>query len=129
MTTLLQPATIPTLTRELERAWRGWPATPNGCLDRSSAPDVRRSEDDGTWKVEIDLPGVAPDSLEVYADAGALEVAGTRTLVGSEVEVRRSFRLPQAAGEVSAAYQHGVLTITVAKPEVAQRRKVEVEVA
>lgn len=93
--------------------------------------------------IDIDLPGVSPEAVEVLAEDGVLTVRGERATrelapgarsvfaeraAGSFV---RRFRLPKSAdlGAVSASYSNGVLTVRIAKIAPAQPRRVTVEVA
>lgn len=106
-------------------------------------PPVDAREDATGYTIELDLPGVAPDTLEVLAEDGVLTVRGTRPareLAASERVVFaeqfrgafvRRFRLPKAADlqAVSATYAHGVLQVRIAKVAPAQPRRVPVTVA
>ena len=130
----------PTITvrRELDRlfddafAGRGGTAQP--------ATDARESAT--SFSLTLDLPGVAPESLEVLAEDGVLTVKGSRSTPPlSEGEralfserangaLTRRFRLPKSADlqSIQATYTHGVLTLTIAKVAPAQPRKVAVNV-
>lgn len=100
-------------------------------------------EDATGYSIDMDIPGVAPDSLEVLAEDGVLTVRGTRPareLAAAERVVFaerpqgafvRRFRLPKAADlqSVSATFEHGVLQVRIAKVGPAQPRRVPVTVA
>jgi HSP20 family protein len=106
-------------------------------------PPVDVREDATGYTIDMDLPGVAPESLDVLAEDGVLTVRGsrpTRELAEHErvvfaEQVRgsfvRRFRLPQAADleAVSATYTNGVLAVRIAKVAPAQPRRVPVMVA
>ena len=100
---------------------------------------VRR---DGEVELRFDLPGIDADSIDVTVDRGVLTVSATRSEEYTEGEkpfVRervmgsftRRLRLSDSvdADKISAAYEGGVLRVTVPLAERAQPRKVEVSTA
>lgn len=107
------------------------------------APRTEARETPTSWVFELDLPGVAPESVSVLAAEGILTVEGSRVArepAGGEKSLfserktggfRRRFRLPGNADlqQVTASYALGVLTVSVAKPEPAQTRRVPVSVS
>ncbi len=92
-------------------------------------------EDGENYYVRMDLPGMDKDAINVEMERGILTVSGTRKGFGEDgkeersFEVRRSVRLPEAIAEdgVKAAYQDGVLTVTLPKREEARARRVMIE--
>lgn len=105
-------------------------------------PAAEAREDATGFTVTLDIPGVAPDSLEVLAEEGVLLVKGARadreraegerTLFreGGRGTFARRFRLPKSADlqQVTANYTHGVLSVRIAKLAPAQPKKVQVSV-
>ena len=86
--------------------------------------DVVRTEDPPSFRVVVELAGVDPDNLKVYADAQALVIAGerSRSLRGRyfhmEIEHGSFQRKIQFAEEVDPAnadaeYSRGLLTVTL----------------
>lgn len=133
-------AGLPTLTvrRELDRLFD------DVFVSRSAAaqPSADARESAAGFSLTVDLPGVAPESLEVLAEDGVLTVKGSRstptlaegerTLFSERANgaVSRRFRLPKSADlqAIQATYTHGVLTLNIAKVAPAQPRKVAVNV-
>ncbi len=111
---------------------------------RTAAPlplaDAR--EDAASFTIELDVPGVMPEHVEVLADDGVLTVRGARApreladdqrLVVAERthgSFERRFRLPKSADQnaITASYAYGVLTVRIAKLVPAQPRRVTVSV-
>jgi HSP20 family protein len=105
---------------------------------RTSTPmDAYRHEDH--FVVEIDVPGVAPDSIDLTVEKNVLTVTAVRQrsfAEGDEVLVaerpqgefsRQLFLGEQLdADRISAEYDNGVLTLTVPVAEQAKPRKVEI---
>ena len=128
---------------ELERAVDAWfgPRTEAVATEWSPRTDV--VEHDTGWTLQLDLPGVSPDSVEVVAEAGELRVRGERA--GAEApdgatwrlrerrsgRFERRFRLPEGADaeQLAAEMAHGVLTLRIGKVQPAQPRRVPITAA
>lgn len=105
---------------------------------RASVPlDVYRKGD--KFVVRVDLPGIDPASLDLTIERNVLSIKAERSWTpadGDEVLVaerpqgtftRRLFLSEGLnADKISAAYEHGVLTVTVPVAETAKSRKIEV---
>jgi HSP20 family protein len=91
-------------------------------------------EDKDNTYVRADLPGVNREDINVEMINGYLNVNATRKTKGEEGEesfaLARSVAIPEDvhADKVSAAYENGVLTVTLPKKEEAKPRKITVEV-
>lgn len=91
------------------------------------------ANDDGLVLV-ADLPGVAPDALDVSFDKGMLTVSGTRNLAWNPeeaartVQYQRRFQVPDDidAEQVSARLEHGVLVVNLPKAESAKPRRIPI---
>jgi HSP20 family protein len=117
-------------------------ARPFAALAASTGPhaaDVVETADD--IRVEIDLPGFAGDAITVGFEDGVLtiaaerkaeEVAGGTYLVAERGygKVRRSFAInvPVDGEKIQAAYDQGVLKVTLPKRAEAKPRKIDVKV-
>jgi HSP20 family protein len=90
-------------------------------------------EQDHTY-VRAELPGVNRDEINVEMDNGYLTISATRKTKGPAGEesfaLSRSVAIPEDvhADKVSAAYENGVLTVTLPKREEAKPKKITVEV-
>ncbi|UFU02907.1 Hsp20/alpha crystallin family protein [Ruania suaedae] len=100
--------------------------------------DLYRAGDE--FVVDIDLPGVAPDSIDLDVDGNVLTVQAERTVAqpdgGKWLAQERpsgSYRRQLTLGEgldaeaISANYAHGVLTLRIPVAERAKPRKIEVQ--
>lgn len=151
-TTTLPP--LFTLRREVDRLFEdafgrvaAAPAT------WSPATDVREEAD--AYRFELELPGVAPEQVEVTLEKGVLTVRGEKR-AESRREVtdgtvregedapapagtwhivervqgsfKRTFQLPQTVDEerITATFANGLLTVVVPKAELPKARKIEV---
>jgi len=98
-------------------------------------------ETDTAIEAKLDLPGVKPKEIDIQLNGSLLTVSGERreekedkSKTYHRIERRagsfsRSFTLscPVEEDEVAAAYQEGVLTITLPKTEEAKTRKIAVK--
>ncbi|HEU5075914.1 MAG TPA: Hsp20/alpha crystallin family protein [Polyangiaceae bacterium] len=113
--------------------------------DGSSAgvfPAMNVTQDRDNYYVRAELPGVKPSDLEITAMQRTLSIAGKRATPELEGvsyhrkervdgEFNRSVTLPgDFDGErVDARCVHGVLTVTLPKPERAKPRQISVKTA
>jgi HSP20 family protein len=91
-------------------------------------------EDKDNTYVRAELPGVARDSIDVEFVDGTLTLKASRKEKAGEGETPVSFSrqvsIPDEieADKVSAAYENGVLTVTLPRKEEAKPRKINVSV-
>ena len=96
-------------------------------------------EDDNSYLLFLDLPGVPNEELSVRVDDGQLTVEGTRptfdedTPIATEfrsVRYVRSFRVPRGLDPetVEAKLDNGVLKLSLQKPEQLRPKQIEVKV-
>lgn len=91
-------------------------------------------EDKDHTYVRAELPGINRDEINVEMVNGYLTINATRKTKGQEGEesfaLNRSIAIPEDvhADKVSAAYENGVLTVTLPKKEEAKPKKITIEV-
>ena len=107
------------------------------------APRVDVSETDKALMVKADLPGVAPEDLEVSISNGALILRGEKREEKKEQKedykrserfvgrFYRSIPLPEGcdAERIDAKTAKGVVTVTIPKKPAAQPKKIAVKAA
>ena len=104
-----------------------------------SSPPVNVWEKDDAWRVEMEIPGVTEDQLDVSVVNDELTISVNRPEAESDGvaylrrertqgPLARTLQLPAAvdAQHVEADLVHGVLTVTLPKAEAARGRKIEV---
>jgi len=108
----------------------------------SFIPPVDVYEDAQQLVLKLEVPGIKQEDLDVRVENQTLTVKGERKFETNEKEENfhrierrygsftRSFTLPQAVdtGAVKASYEHGVLTVSLAKKEAAKPKQVKVEI-
>lgn len=93
-------------------------------------------EDKENTYVRAELPGVNRDDINVEVVDGTLNIAATRKTPAAEGQEEQSFSFSRSvslnddvqADKVSAAYENGVLTVTLPKREEAKPKKITVAV-
>jgi HSP20 family protein len=93
-------------------------------------------EDENNTYVRAELPGVNRDDINVEMTEGYLTIAASRKSGGGNGQDEESFSFSRAvsiadevdAGKVNAAYENGVLTVTLPKREEAKPKKISVAV-
>ena len=99
--------------------------------------------EDGSYVIQLALPGVDPKDVSVSMMDNILTVKGERKAdhdtTGKEYFVRevaygtfqRDFALPEGvdAAKVEAKYAHGMLEVSVPKPHAAKPRTIEIKAA
>lgn len=106
----------------------------------SWTPHLDVLETDDAYVLEMDVPGVSRDDIQINLHDGILSVSGERS--SREVSENdnvlrverhaghfyRSFRLPKQISEkkIEARHENGVLTVTLPKVEESKPRKIKV---
>lgn len=107
------------------------------------APPVDVREDDQEIALQLELPGVKPENVDVTCDNGILTVHGEKRVerkegTGEQYHLlertygtfTRQFRLPKGVDEskITADFEHGVLSIRVPKAALPQPKKIQIGV-
>lgn len=87
--------------------------------------DVVESPD--ATRITAEIPGVKPEHVQISVEGNTLMIRGTK----GEVTFDRAFTFPVTvdAASITAAYEHGVLTVTLPKAEQAKPRQIPVAVS
>lgn len=119
------------LSKEIDRVFKN---------DVAFSPAVDVEEDESKFTLTFDLPGVSKDDVKIEIHENRLSVSGERRWETKENtktrhfieraygQFARSFTLPATveADKVNAAYNNGVLTITIPKAEESKPRQVKI---
>ncbi|MEY2496852.1 MAG: hypothetical protein QOD12_408 [Verrucomicrobiota bacterium] len=102
------------------------------------APAATVLENADGYTLEVEMPGVNKENLEMWIENNELTILGRRALPTVEGTLihresrsenfRRSFELDPSidAGKISAKIEHGVVTLTLPKAEQVKPRKIAV---
>jgi len=129
-----------TLHRELATLIDGRTANSNAVAEWAPVVDI--IEDEKAYVIKAELPEVRKEDVHVQLEDGVLTLSGERKIEKEEKTKKyhrveraygvysRSFALPEDANadKVEASYKDGVLTVSVAKAEKAEPKKIAVRV-
>jgi HSP20 family protein len=122
-----------TLVRENRSSNGDRPAT-----EQYIAPAATVLENTDGYTLEVEMPGVSKENLEMWIENNELTILGRRSapavegvLIHRETRpenFRRSFELDPSidAGKISAKIEQGVVTLTLPKAEQVKPRKIAV---
>ena len=107
----------------------------------SWTPAVNIREDQENLNLELELPGIKPEDVDISVENGVLTVSGEKSEQRKEDEegryhlvertygrFSRSFQLPQGVNEeqISADFNHGLLTVQIPKAALPQPRRIQI---
>jgi HSP20 family protein len=123
------------LESEIDRLFAASLPEPVGTVSGTRFP-VDLYEDQNNAYVRAELPGVSRDDIQVEMSEGTLTITAVRKTPAVEGQpaqpfsFSRSLNIPAevATDQVSAAYENGVLTVTLPKREEAKPKKITVAV-
>jgi HSP20 family protein len=117
--------------------WADW-RSQNYSASNTTLPKVNITENDTAFTIEMAAPGLKKDDFKIQLNNNLLTISsekkeekkdeGTKPYTRQEFSYQaftRSFTLPESANgeKISAAYQDGILTVTIPKREEAKPQK------
>ena len=110
---------------------------------RPWTPSVDIAEDENALTLTADIPGVKLEEIDLKVEDGTLTFSGKRDFVKKEERgayhriersygaFQRAFALPDTVDveKVVAAYDNGVLKVTLPKKEAAKPKSIKVEIS
>jgi len=122
------------INRLFESAYAGFGGTQT--TGGSSFP-VDLFQDQNSTFVRAELPGVSRENIEVQVVGDELTITASRKAAAegdkeaASYAVSRTVTIPEGtpSDKVTAAYENGVLTVTLPKPEEIKPRKVAIQVS
>lgn len=132
---------FPSMWRDFDDFFRGIDRNAQNA-EQTFVPTADVVETDKAFEIHLELPGFAPEAIDVKLEGNQLTVSATRNeekttenkgwlrrerTLGS---MSRSFTLPPTLDgtKPEASYKHGVLTVTLPKKEEVQPRSLKVKV-
>lgn len=125
------------LETEIDRLFESALGNFSGAQTNATRFPVDLFEDKDHTYVRAELPGINREDVNVEIVDGYLTISATRRISGEgegnsdqSFSLNRSLELPEEvqADQVSAAYENGILTVTLPKREEAKPRKISVNV-
>ena len=127
--------------RILNEPFRGFDWTPVEAVPAAWVPLVDIFEENDRIRLVAEVPGVKPEELKISVEGNLLTIKGAKEQVAEEKAEKvhryereygafeRTFTLPTTVEpeKIKAAYENGVLTITLPKVEAAKPHLVKIE--
>ena len=125
------------LRREIDRLFEDTFGREGG----SFTPAVDIKENEKEIRLEVELPGLKPENVEVIAENGVLAIRGEKRSQRKEGEDERyqivertygtflrTFQLPQGVDEdlIKGEFEHGVLSVTIPKAALPQPKRIQI---
>ena len=125
------------LRREIDRLFEDTFGREGG----SFTPAVDIKENEQEISLEVELPGLKPENVEVIADNGVLTIRGEKQSERKEGEDNRyqivertygtfvrTFQLPQGVDEeqIKGEFENGVLTVSIPKAALPQPKRIQI---
>lgn len=94
----------------------------------SYTPKADYYEVENGFKLEVELPGVKKEDLDMQIEKNILTVKATRVRKDEKFTYERSFRLADDidTDNIGAAFENGVLSFSLSKKQQAAARKISV---
>jgi HSP20 family protein len=101
-------------------------------------PPANITETESGFVVQVEMPGVKKDAVEITFENGELTLVGHRTPFETKAELihrethqldyRRVFEVDSSidTAHIGASFEQGILTLNLPKAEVAKPRKIEI---
>ena len=100
------------------------------------------TEDDSAYHIDLEVPGVTKDDIQINLDNGIITVSGERKLnkrlknekihktefvVG---KFSRNFKIPQNTefSKINASFENGILSVSLPKAESSKPKNIKIEV-
>ncbi|HDQ45818.1 MAG TPA: Hsp20/alpha crystallin family protein [bacterium] len=130
---------IADLSETVDRLFGGLPADQEARISVWT-PLVEVSETDAAYEVQAEIPGIEKKDISLSLENNVLTLKGEKKEAVRENgrhyhrsersygRFERAFRLPHSvkAGEITAKYENGILTVTVPKADEARPREIPV---
>jgi HSP20 family protein len=136
--TVAFPRSLDAMSRDMEQALDQL-VNGAGNLVRAFAAPANLWEEEGQWRVEIELPGIAQEQIELTLEKNQLKLTAERPAPETERKyfhqergygkVERLITLPETADpeSIDAELKDGVLNLTFKKKPEATPRKITVK--
>ena len=128
------------LRREIDRLFEDTFGRGEGGTTFTPAVDIRENQNE--LSLDVELPGLNPQDVEITAENGVLTIRGEKQTERKEGDdsryhiversygsFLRSFQLPQGLDEsrIEATYNNGILSIQIPKSALAQPKKIQIK--
>lgn len=93
-------------------------------LNTDRIPSAALCEKEGAYELEVELPGVQKENVDIQIENGILQISATRKRGESEMRFRKEFRVADEieTDSIQAAFENGLLTLSIEKKHTEARK-------
>ena len=119
--------------RDVDRLFtQFWSDLPARAATASSSPSFQVHASDDTWRMEIPLPGIDPNNVNLEVANQTLSVRAEQPSEyqgGQPYRYEQSFTVPQFLdlGKITASHRHGMLVLTIPLQESVKPRRIQID--
>lgn len=128
------------LRREIDRLFEDTFGRGDGGTAWTPAVDIRENQNE--LQLDVELPGLDPDEVEITAENGVLTIRGEKQIERKEGDDSRyhvveraygnfirSFQLPQGLDDsrIEATFNNGILSVHIPKSALPQPKKIQIK--
>jgi HSP20 family protein len=95
---------------------------------KAYSPKSYLSEDNGIYTLEVELPGVKKEDINVSVEANLLRISAVRKRGEDEFKYEREYHLSNEvdSANIKAANENGILTLTLSRKPEAQSKQIAI---
>jgi HSP20 family protein len=94
-----------------------------------AAPKSYLSENNGTYTLEVELPGVKKEDINVNVESNLLKIAAIRKRAEEEIKYEREYHLSSEmdSANIKASNENGILTLMLTRKPEAQSKQIAIQ--
>jgi HSP20 family protein len=95
---------------------------------KAYAPKSYLAEKDGVYTLEVELPGVKKEDIQINVEANLLKISAIRKREDEEYKYEREFHLSNEvdSSNIKASSENGILTLALNRKPEAQSKRIEI---
>lgn len=97
-------------------------------VQNKNVPVSSINEKENGYEVEVELPGVRKENIEIRIEKNLLSISATRKKGGMEFSYKRDFKISDEidSNEIKASFENGLLVLELTKKKESEAKKIEI---
>jgi HSP20 family protein len=95
---------------------------------KAYTPKSYLAEKDGVYTLEVELPGVKKEDIQINVESNLLKISAVRKREEEEYKYEREYHLSNEvdSANIKASSENGILTLALSRKPEAQSKRIEV---
>jgi len=95
---------------------------------KAYTPKSYLTEKDGVYTLEVELPGVKKEDIQINVESNLLKISAIRKREDEEYKYEREFHLSNEvdSANIKASSENGILTLALSRKPEAQSKRIEI---